>query len=47
MLLALKEDRDAATHDVIAMSDDVLWLHLRSAVIIFREGVLLGLTGRT
>lgn len=45
VLLALKEDRDAATHDVIAMSDDVLWLHLRSAVTIFRK-VLLDLTGQ-
>ena len=45
VLLALKEDRDAAT-SVISMSDDVLWLHLRSAVTIFRK-VLLGLTGRT
>ncbi|KHL01570.1 DUF3644 domain-containing protein [Sinomonas humi] len=45
VLLALKEDRDAATHDVIAMSDDVLWLHLRSAVTIFRK-VLLALTGQ-
>lgn len=45
VLLALKEDRDAATHDVIAMSDDVLWLHLRSAVTIFRK-VLFGLTGQ-
>lgn len=45
MLLALKEDRDAATHAVISLSDDVLWLHLRSAVTIFRK-VLLGLTGQ-
>lgn len=45
LLLALREDRDAATHDVIAMSDDVLWLHLRSAVTIFRK-VLHGLTGQ-
>ncbi|GAB3616539.1 hypothetical protein GCM10027416_10960 [Okibacterium endophyticum] len=45
VLLALKEDRDAATHDVIAMSDDVLWLHLRSAVTIFRK-VLFDLTGQ-
>jgi len=37
LLLALKEDRDTATHDVIAMSEDVLWIHLRSAVTIFRE----------
>lgn len=45
VLLALKDDRDTATHDVIVMSDDVLWLHLRSAVTIFRK-VLLGLTGQ-
>lgn len=45
LLLALRDDRDAATHDVIAMSDDVLWLHLRSAVTIFRK-VLHGLTGQ-
>lgn len=45
VLLALKEDRDAATHDVIVMNDDLLWLHLRSAVTIFRK-VLLGLTGQ-
>lgn len=45
LLLALKEDRDCATHDVIGMSEDVLWLHLRSAVTIFRK-VLRGLTGQ-
>lgn len=45
VLLALKEHRDAATHDVIVMSDDVLWLHLRSAVTIFRK-VLHALTGQ-
>ncbi|WP_309130843.1 DUF3644 domain-containing protein [Brevibacterium sp.] len=45
VLIALKDDRDTATHDVIVMSDDVLWLHLRSAVTIFRK-VLLGLTGQ-
>ena len=45
VLLALKDDRDAATHDVILMNDDVLWLHLRSAVTIFRK-VLLSLTGQ-
>lgn len=45
VLLALKEDRDTATHDVIVMSDDVLWLHLRSAVTIFRK-VLLSLTSQ-
>ena len=45
VLLALKNDRDAATHDTIMMSDDVLWMHLRSAVTIFRK-VLLSLTGQ-
>lgn len=45
LLMALKEDRDTATHDVISMSDDVLWIHLRSAVTIFRR-VLNDLTGR-
>ncbi|MBI8988439.1 DUF3644 domain-containing protein [Corynebacterium meridianum] len=45
VLHALKDDRDTATHDVIVMSEDVLWLHLRSAVTIFRK-VLLGLTGQ-
>lgn len=44
VLLALKDDRDTATHDVIVMSDDVLWLHLRSAMTIFRKD-LLELTG--
>lgn len=45
VLLALKEDRDTATHDVIAMSDEVLWLHLRSCVTIFRR-VLKQVTGQ-
>ncbi|MBM7507113.1 hypothetical protein JOE61_000927 [Nocardioides salarius] len=45
LLLALTEVRDTATHDVIAMSEDVLWIHLRSAVTIFRK-VLKGLTNQ-
>ena len=45
VLWTLKEERDDATHDVIRLSDDVLWLQLRSAVTIFRK-VLLGLTGQ-
>lgn len=35
VLMALKQDRDAAAHDVVAMSDEMLWIHLRSAVDIF------------
>lgn len=35
MLWALKQDRDAAAHETVAMSDDLLWLHVRSAVTIF------------
>lgn len=35
VLLAIKQDRDAAAHETVAMSDDLLWLHLRSAVTIF------------
>lgn len=45
VLQALKEDRDTAIHDVIMMSDDVLWLHLRSSVTIFRR-ILNNLTGQ-
>lgn len=32
VLLAIKQDRDIAAHDTIAMGDDLLWLHVRSAV---------------
>lgn len=35
ILRAIKQDRDAATHDTVAMSDDMLWLHVRSAVTVF------------
>ena len=35
MLLAIRQDRNTAAHDTIAMSDDLLWLHVRSAVTIF------------
>lgn len=45
VLRTLKEERDDATHDVIKLSDDVLWLQLRSAVTIFRK-ILLSLTGQ-
>jgi hypothetical protein len=45
LLAALKEDRDIATHDVISMTEDVLWIHMRSAVTVFRK-VLKTLTGQ-
>jgi hypothetical protein len=35
VLRALKQDRDAAMHDVVSMSEDLLWLHVRSAVTVF------------
>ena len=35
ILRAIKQHRDAATHDTIALSDDLLWLHIRSAVTVF------------
>lgn len=35
ILMALKQDRDAAAHDNIAMSDDLLWIHVRAAVTVF------------
>src|SRR5690606_28975081 len=34
-LRVLKQDRDAAMHDVVSMSEDLLWLHIRSAVTVF------------
>lgn len=37
VLMALKQDRDAAAHDVVAMSDEMLWIHLRSAVDILPD----------
>lgn len=35
VLRAIKQDRDAAAHNIVAMSDDLLWLHVRSAVTTF------------
>lgn len=35
MLWAIKQDRNAAAHDTVAFSEDMLWLHVRSAVTIF------------
>lgn len=37
LLLAVKQDRDCATHDVISMSDDLLWVHMRSGISVFRR----------
>lgn len=35
MLWAIKQDRNAAAHDSVAFSEDMLWLHVRSGVTIF------------
>lgn len=37
LLLAVKQDRDCATHDVIAMVDDMLWVHMRGGISVFRR----------
>ncbi|WP_121192390.1 DUF3644 domain-containing protein [Motilibacter peucedani] len=37
LLTAIKQDRDAATHDTIMMSDDLLWLHMRAGITVFRR----------
>lgn len=37
LLLAVKQDRDCATHDVITMSEDLLWVHMRSGISTFRR----------
>jgi hypothetical protein len=34
---AIKQDRNAAAHDSVAFSEDMLWLHVRSAVTIFSK----------
>lgn len=40
MLRAIKQDRNAAAHDTVSFSEDMLWLHVRSGVTIFSR--LLG-----
>jgi hypothetical protein len=35
VLWAIKQDRNAAAHDTVAFSEDMLWLHVRSGVTIF------------
>lgn len=35
MLWAIKQNRNAAAHDTVAFSEDMLWLHVRSGVTIF------------
>lgn len=37
VLRAIKQDRDAATHDIIVMGEELLWVHMRSAVTIFQR----------
>lgn len=37
LLFAIKQDRDCATHDTIAMNDDLLWVHMRAGITVFRR----------
>lgn len=37
ILWAIKQDRNAAAHDYIAFSEDLLWLHVRSGVTVFSK----------
>jgi hypothetical protein len=37
LLGAIKQDRDCATHDTIVMSDDLLWIHMRAGISLFRR----------
>lgn len=37
LLGAIKQDRDCATHDTIVMSDDLLWVHMRAGISLFRR----------
>ena len=37
LLLALKTDRGQAAHDVVAASEDLLWVHLSAALSLFRK----------
>ena len=37
MIWAIKQDRNAAAHDLVAFSEDMLWLHVRSGVTIFAK----------
>lgn len=37
VLIAIKQDRDCATHDIIIISDQFLWLHMRAGVSLFRR----------
>lgn len=40
LLGAIKQDRDCATHDIIVMSDDLLWVHMRAGISVFRRLLL-------
>jgi hypothetical protein len=37
LLGAIKQDRDCATHDTIVMSEDLLWVHMRAGLSLFRR----------
>lgn len=40
LLGAIKQDRDCATHDIIVMSDALLWVHMRAGISVFRRLLL-------
>ncbi|WP_448005457.1 DUF3644 domain-containing protein [Agromyces bauzanensis] len=37
LLAAIKQDRDCATHDSIVMSEQLLWVHMRSGISVIRR----------
>jgi hypothetical protein len=37
LLGAIKQDRDCATHDTIVMSENLLWVHMRAGLSLFRR----------
>lgn len=37
LLAALKQDRDCATHDSIVMSEQLMWVHMRSGISVIRR----------
>ncbi|GAA2073596.1 hypothetical protein GCM10009840_03610 [Pseudolysinimonas kribbensis] len=37
LIAALKQDRDCATHDSISMSEQLLWVHMRSGISVIRR----------
>jgi hypothetical protein len=37
IMWAIKQNRNSAAHDPVAFSEDMLWLHVRSAVTVFSK----------